>query len=125
MRFFLFCTMIYFFVGCKKDKFTTAPQIRYVSVDPFEWQEGLTSLEKPFAPRLNLKITDAEGDLGLEGRDTGWVFARRVDALEWDSLRLPSLGSSAGKSFEAEVEVNLYELMATGVCPVTRPGVDT
>jgi hypothetical protein len=52
----LFSIFILFLVSCKKDKYTTVPQIKYKSVNKKELRQGETLL-------IKLSFTDAEGDL--------------------------------------------------------------
>jgi hypothetical protein len=52
----LFSIFILFMVSCKKDKYTTAPQLKYKSTNKKELRQGETLTMK-------LSFTDAEGDL--------------------------------------------------------------
>ncbi|MEJ7821243.1 MAG: hypothetical protein WKF85_02915 [Chitinophagaceae bacterium] len=51
----LFFLIILFFVSCKKDKFTTAPQLKYESSNKKVFRSGDVII-------FNLSFTDAEGD---------------------------------------------------------------
>lgn len=125
MRFFISCLFLLAVSGCNKDKFTTAPQIKYKSISPNGWRAGFTSADKDIAPVLTLRLTDAEGDVGFKpGSDTSWVFIRRTGGITWDSLRLPAIAVT-GKSFQADINVNLFEVMRYGNCPSGGPNLDT
>ena len=53
---FLIATFLLFLLSCKKDKFTSAPQLKYKSVNTKELRRGETL-------QFTLTFTDAEGDL--------------------------------------------------------------
>lgn len=53
----LFSILIFLVGGCNKDKFTTAPQLKYESVNTKQLHNG-ESIE------FTLSFTDAEGDIG-------------------------------------------------------------
>ncbi len=118
--------MLVIFSSCKKDKFTTAPQIEFVSISPNVVTRNLTSTEKYLAPVLTLKITDAEGDFGSASlTDTSSIIIKHLLSNNIDSLRFPDLSRAPKNNFEAEVEINLFgaiECYENG--PVT-PRVDT
>ncbi len=125
MRLFISCLVVFAIAGCGKDKFTTAPQIKYLSISPNAWRAGNTSVDKDIAPKLKIRLTDAEGDVGFKpNSDTSWVFIRRTSNTTWDSLRLPAIAVT-GKSFQADVEINLFEVMRYGNCPTGGPDLDT
>lgn len=95
------------FTGCKKDKFTTVPQISFKSFKPNVW--FLNSTVNP-GPMLNIKLTDAEGDFGFnENKDTSYVYVKNLTIAPYniDSLKFPNLGSAAKKNFDVEVSVDL------------------
>lgn len=106
MRYSLLLTIaIFLFTACKKDKYTTAPQISYKSIDPNVVFKNLTVQVMPV---LTLEITDAEGDLGFTGTDTCKIFIKNLVTGEIDStLRLPDLSGAVGKNFKAEVDIAL------------------
>ncbi|MEZ5028726.1 MAG: hypothetical protein R2765_08070 [Ferruginibacter sp.] len=63
MRFTLvFAIIVLLFAACKKDKFTTAPQITFKSYNPNQGSNYSNSTNEPV---MTLEITDAEGDLKL------------------------------------------------------------
>lgn len=112
MRLLLFCLLLVF-AGCKKDKFTSAPQIKFISVSPDVWGVHFgTDPTEP--PKLTLSITDSEGDLGLKGTDTSWVYIRMTTDTRVDSFTLPTLGAFAGKNFDANVLVSLRNAIHNG-----------
>ena len=97
----LFSIAILFFTACKKDKYTTAPQITYKSVSPNVVDPNSSSLN------LTISITDAEGDLGITTRDTAFVYVKNLLNGAFDSLRFPNLQAIAKSSFKADVEIDL------------------
>ena len=125
MRLFIICFAIVVLAGCGKDKFTTAPQIKFQSLNPNAWRAGNTSVDKDIAPKIKIRLTDAEGDVGFKpDSDTSWIFIRRTNNTTWDSLRLPAI-SFTGKSFQADVEINIFEMMRYGNCPAGGSDLDT
>ena len=110
-------------VGCKKDKFTTAPQIRFLSVDPNYARSDLTPSQSYLAPKITLEITDAEGDFGYrENTDTSLVYLKNLKTDLLDSLIFPDIRLSGTKNFKAEIEVNLFKTLR---CLIPGPRVDT
>lgn len=101
----LFTVVILIFAACKKDKYTTAPQITYESIDP-----NTVLLNLPFQqmPVLTINLTDAEGDVGLKGTDTARLYITNLLTGEIDStLILPDILTSAGKNFQGDVRITL------------------
>jgi hypothetical protein len=97
------------FWGCKKDKFTTAPQISFNSYKPNVWFSNSTVTP---GPMLNIQLTDAEGDFGFTAnKDTSYVYIKNITIppFEIDSLKFPVLKGIAGKNLNAEVSVDLRE----------------
>ena len=96
-------------VSCGKDKYTTNPQIKYVSVDPNALRSDLpTGLQE--LPKLIIHITDAEGDLGIEhGKDTAFVYIRtilnRVAGARVDSFKMPDIESVTTKNLQADLRI--------------------
>ena len=96
-----------FITACKKDKFTTVPQISFKSFTPNVWFINSTSQT---GPMLNIKLTDAEGDFGFsDNKDTSYVYVKNltIPPFNIDSLKFPDLGSAAKKNFDVEVSVDL------------------
>jgi hypothetical protein len=112
MRYTLLMAMIvFFFAGCKKDKFTTAPQITFKSVSPDTWVRGTVADE--FFPVLTINVTDAEGDLGfIAGSDTSFVYITNLRTNKFDSLRLPNISQVAGKNFQGDVAINMKNFLS-------------
>ncbi|HMK04529.1 MAG TPA: hypothetical protein VK489_10070 [Ferruginibacter sp.] len=101
----ILATVILVFAACKKDKFTTAPQISYKSVDP-----NVVRLNLPFQqmPILTIKITDAEGDLGLTDTDTARIYIKNLITGKTDStMKFPDLSGVGKGNFEADVEIKI------------------
>lgn len=97
------------FLGCKKDKFTTAPQISFKSYSPNVWFSNSTVTP---GPMLNIKLTDAEGDFGFTAnKDTSYVYIKNltIPPFDIDSLKFPTLKNVAGKNFDAEISVDLRQ----------------
>jgi hypothetical protein len=108
--------------GCKKDKFTTAPQITFKTISPQAMPSNLISTNQGSAPKLVINITDQEGDLGfINGSDTSMIFIKNLRNNRLDSLVLPDIQSAATKRFQADISVNLYNYMgACGIGPLPR-----
>ena len=92
--------LVLFFSACKKDKYTTAPQITYKSISPND-----ISFSTAITPKLKFSITDAEGDLG----DSSFVYVtnKLVIPNRSDSFPFPNIRFSAKSNFKADVEVEL------------------
>jgi hypothetical protein len=115
------------FAACKKDKFTTVPQIKFKSVKPNAWLSVNTIIQKEIAPVLTISVTDAEGDLGLNaGKDTSLVYIKNLVTNKTDSsFLLPDIQSSAKSNFQGDIAINLFSVMAGKPGVTTRPRVDT
>ena len=102
---FLFTIAILFFTACKKDKYTTIPQISYESINP-----NLVQTNLPFQdmPVLTFKVTDAEGDLGVTTTDTSRIYIKNLLTGKTDStLIFPDLSGGTSKNFKGDVEITL------------------
>ncbi len=122
MRFLFFiCIMLFAFAGCKKDKFTTAPQIVFKEFKPNQGNNRDAISNQPY---IVFEITDGEGDLDT---DSAKIFVRNTLTNKIDSnLRFPNLGSAAGKNFKGDVQVGLFTVLGGRDLPSTqRPFVDT
>ena len=95
---FLLAFLILVFSACKKDKFTTAPQISYKSISPIDISFSTNAI-----PILTFSITDAEGDLD----NTAYIYITNKLTNRFDSLPFPIIQSSSKKDFKADVEVEL------------------
>lgn len=112
-------------VGCKKDSFTTEPQISFVK---FDRNSGSNLDVSSNPPHIILEVTDKEGDLGLiPGSDTAKIYMKNLLTNRVDSsLTFPDLGTSAKKNFKGEVSISLFDIMGGRDLPVSqRPYTDT
>ncbi|MGG9963002.1 hypothetical protein [Ferruginibacter sp. SUN106] len=127
MRYTLLVAMLVMvFVGCKKDKFTTVPQISFKSVKPNAWLSSYTAFQKDIAPVLTINVTDAEGDLGFKaGSDTSKIYVKNLINNKIDSSFLPDLKTAAQANFKADIDVNLFNVLGGKPGVTTRPRVDT
>lgn len=107
-------------LSCKKDKYTTAPQIKYKSLS----ENRAYSTNFFSAPDVILEITDAEGDLGINDSDTAFVYLKNLRTLQADSFPFPNMSAAASKNFKAELRVNLFRDLSC-VQSIPRPYVDT
>ncbi len=120
---------IFFLVSCNKDKYTSAPQITFKSINPNVWISDNTS--QTDGPILSLHLTDAEGDFGFQvGEDTSYVYLKtylnnepisNYDAD--DSLEFPDLTGIDRKNLSVDVNVLLNQAFVFSSRP--RPFVDT
>lgn len=112
--------------SCKKDKFTTDPQIKFVDMKRNVVTRNLFNTERYLAPELVIKVTDAEGDFGsASSTDSSWIVIKHLLSNDIDSLRFPDLSRAPKDNFEAEVSVNLFDfIQCYSPGPVT-PRVDT
>jgi hypothetical protein len=119
----LFAIAILFFTACKKDKYTTAPQIEFRSTNP---NTAYSNLPCQFqaGPIVTLRVTDAEGDLGyIQSSDTAYVFIKNLMTNDIDSVRFPDIRSGAVKNFSADIDVNLCDYLSQS--PRPSPKTDT
>ena len=101
------------FSACKKDKFTTAPQISFVSFSPDFYRGGLI-LDEDY-PKLTIRVTDAEGDLGLlSGSDTTFIHIKNLKTGIEDSVTFPNIKPIAVKNFDADVSVFMKQFLGAG-----------
>ncbi|MBC7936679.1 MAG: hypothetical protein H7Y86_15115 [Rhizobacter sp.] len=117
------------FVSCKKDKFTTAPQISFVDITPGFVTSGLPVTAPPeLIPKLIFKITDAEGDFGNDPsspQDSSWIYIKHLLTMDLDSLRFPDLQRAPKNNFEAEVTASLFGSIDCIEPGPPKPRVDT
>lgn len=124
-KIFFLLAIITFFTTCKKDKYTTAPQISFVDIKP-NASRPLLSTEREFAPKLIFKITDAEGDFGsTDALDSSMIYVKSLLTNAIDSQRFPNLSAVVKKDFSAEVSFNLFNLTFCRNPGPARPRVDT
>lgn len=120
------CVLAIGMLSCKKDKFTTEPQIKFVDVSPNNFSSDLTSLYKDFAPKLILKVTDAEGDFGsADITDSSMIYLKNLLTNSIDSFKFPDLARAPKSDFNAEVSINLFEALECRNSGPARPRVDT
>ncbi len=122
----IFFSLILVFGACKKDKFTTAPQITYKSVSPNAFIANSTT--STVSPVLTINVTDAEGDLGFkDGSDTSKIFIKSLLTNQLDSLLLPSIGNGGFKKFQADIQVELRSILScrTPLPPAGQTRTDT
>jgi hypothetical protein len=111
------------FSACKKDKFTTVPQISYKSIKPNAAFSNIP-INQQVIPVLTINVTDAEGDLGfIRGKDTSKVFIKNLLTGKIDSLRLPDISTAAIKDFQGDVTITLSSVLGASTRP--RPKTDT
>jgi hypothetical protein len=115
MRYLIIWTAFFFLItGCKKDKFTTVPQVTFKSFKPDSYKQGTT--DPSVLPVMILHVTDAEGDLGfITGKDTSFVYIRNVKTNKLDSLKLPNISTAAQKNFEGDIEINMKQYLVAPV----------
>ncbi len=109
-------------VACKKDKFTTAPQIKYKSVKPNFYYSNLPLQDLPV---ITLEVTDAEGDLSfVDGKDSAWIFVKNLFNNTRDSFQFPDMTGFTKSNFKFDldfpVQGNIY-----GGGPGTNSRTDT
>lgn len=108
MRYFIAIVMVgLFFASCKKDKYTTAPQITYKSIVN-NVQNSSTPITDGGNAKISFSVTDGEGDLGLKpGKDTAYIFVKSLLTNDVDSVLFPDLSSISKKDFKATVTFGL------------------
>jgi hypothetical protein len=112
--------------SCKKDKFTTVPQIKFLSISPNTAQSDMLSTNTGAAPRLTFEITDAEGDFGtMLSNDSSMIYVKHLLANTLDSFSFPNLQSAIKSDFKAEVSINLYKALHCYSPGPARPRTDT
>ena len=113
-------------VSCKKDKFETTPKISFVDVSPNSFSSDMTVLFKDLAPKLIIKVTDAEGDFGgTANTDSSYIYIKNLLTNTLDSVRFPNLERAPKNNFEAEVSVNLFDFLECVDPDPARPRIDT
>ncbi|MEP7255999.1 MAG: hypothetical protein ABI666_09485 [Ferruginibacter sp.] len=106
MRYSLVFTIaIFLLMACKKDNFTTAPQISFKSISPNVVDNTSAT------PILTIHVTDAEGDLGLNGKDTAFIYMKNLKTNTFDSLLFPDLQAVAKSNFKADVDIDISKVL--------------
>lgn len=112
-------------VSCGKEKYTSAPQIKYKSVSPNTVSRGVI-IGSPEIPVITLNITDAEGDLGFKtGKDTSYIYIKNLLINRLDSFVLPDIQSVATKNFQADIRINTFDILRGSSPPRPRGKADT
>lgn len=110
--------------ACKKDKYTTAPQISFKGIDPEYWDAA--NYDPTVGPILTIHLTDAEGDIGFtDYKDTSYVYIKNVSIAPYklDSLKLPDLGTTPRKNLSVDLKVLMRSIMQPS--PHPSPYIDT
>lgn len=121
----LFTIAILGFTACKKDKYTSAPQISFKSIEPDVWN-GL-NLNQFAGPTLTLHLTDAEGDFGFEnGKDTSYAYIKNITIPPYkiDSVKFPVLPNQIKKNLNVDIDVLIRSSILNN-SGRPRPFVDT
>ena len=114
----LFAIAILFFTACKKDKYTTAPQIVFKSFNP---AEASTYTRINNQPIMVLEITDAEGDLGnISTTEISKVYIKNMLTKKEDSIDFPDLRSVSKSNFKANIEVGLLSVLGGRDLPFSQ-----
>lgn len=114
----LFTIAILFFTACKKDQYTTAPQITFKSFKP---AEGSNYTQFNDQPVMVMEITDAEGDLGkLSATEVSKVYIKNMLTSKEDSILFPDLSSISKSNFKATIEIGLRSVMGGRSLPVNQ-----
>ena len=118
----LIISILFTLSACKKDKYTTEPQIEYKSVDP-----NFTSIELgAVIPNITFSVTDLEGDLGFKtGRDTAFIYLMNKLTGKFDSLPFPDIKLSASSRFKGDVEVSINKVLECKSLPSGALHTDT
>jgi hypothetical protein len=104
MRYSLVFTIaIFLLCACKKDKYTTAPQIKFKSISPDAITSGTFSAD----PVLTISVTDAEGDLGITSKDTAFIYIKSLLTNDSDSIAFPDLAAATKSNFKADVDITI------------------
>lgn len=108
-------------LSCKKDKYTSAPQISFKS---YSGNVAINAAGQQ-GPDMKLELTDAEGDLGYLDKNT-YVFVKNITIppFKEDSLRIPDLSSISRKNLKVELDVRMTSVLTNSGQP-TRPYTDT
>ncbi|MEP7110597.1 MAG: hypothetical protein ABI760_21570 [Ferruginibacter sp.] len=114
-----------FAVSCGKDKYTSAPQIKFKSVDPNVVRRGITSID-PNLPVFTINVTDKEGDLGyIDGTDTSFIVIKNSLINHTDTFRFPDMRSVSIKNFQADIRINSFNILRGSSPPPPSGKADT
>ncbi|MBC7888049.1 MAG: hypothetical protein H7Z13_09165 [Ferruginibacter sp.] len=109
-------------VSCGKDKYTTAPQIKYKSLSPNSAPGNITS-NNPNVPIIVINVTDAEGDLGSKDGKESKIYIKNLLTSAVDSFPLPDIQSVSSKNFQADIRINTFSILRGS--PRNPPKIDT
>ena len=111
-------------VSCGKDKYTSAPQLKFKSVEPNHVTSGAI-IGSSAIPLITLEITDKEGDLGFNpGKDTSKIYIRNLLINRLDSFYLPSeMKFISTTNFQADIRITTFDILRGSSRP--RPKIDT
>jgi len=114
---------VFLFTSCKKDNFTTVPQISFESIDPNSVDVAVLN----GAPaRVNFEVRDSEGDVGFnDGTDTAFIYMKNLLTNLEDSVIFPDLSSVASKNFKAVVSASLEKVTKCRSLPNNALHTDT
>jgi hypothetical protein len=108
MRYTLLFTAVFLiFASCKKDKYTTTPQINFEKLSHNAVDLSPTSA----VPVVTLSITDAEGDLGITSTDTAFIYMKNLLTNDFDSVPFPDLQAAAKSNFKADIDVTITKVL--------------
>lgn len=124
VKLLLIC-MILVLGACKKDKYTTEPQIKYKSINPNYCSSTQLNPQSSAIPRLTITVTDSEGDLGITSSDTARIYIKNLLTNSIDSFDFPDLNSTSKPNFKGDVEVNLFNALECRSFGPPRPRTDT
>ena len=104
-------SLILLFAGCKKDKFSTAPSLKFKSVNT-------TELRNQQLIRFSLSFTDAEGDLS----DSSNIFVQELVPgcanSNFDTqLKLPAFPTSKNQKGDLDITLGYNVTGYTGISP--------
>ena len=107
MRYFIILSFVAgVFLSCKKDKFSSEPQITYKSLKGNFYDATVTGGNFAY-PSINFNITDAEGDIDT---DSARIYIKNLKYNTMDSLQFPNLASAKSKNFKAEVNASVEKI---------------
>ena len=113
----LFTLVILFFTACKKDKFTTTPQIKFEKLS----HNAVDLLPTSATPIVTFSITDAEGDLGINSKDTAYIYMKNLLTNTFDSVPFPDLQTAGKSNFKANVDVTITKVIKCKSLPGNPP----
>lgn len=107
--------------GCKKDKYTTAPQLSYKSVSPNFTDNSINSV----SPVITFNLTDAEGDIGFSQSDTSYIYMKNLLTGKSDSLPFPDISGITKSDFKADILASVGRVLDCRPVPGGLLHIDT